>query len=87
MQKGVKQKMIKEKLQSIFREIFDLPDLIISEDMDTNDIEDWDSLSQVLLVEEVQKEFQIEISMDDIFMIHTIGDFIAVIKKYVDEEK
>ena len=50
----------KERLQEIFRDIFDDEELIIREDMSANDIEDWDSLAQINLIIAIEKEFKVK---------------------------
>ena len=53
--------MIKEKLQDIFREVFDDSDLMLREDMTAKDIEEWDSLAQSQLSETIEKEFDVSL--------------------------
>ena len=50
----------KERLQEIFRDIFDDEELVITEDMSANDIEDWDSLAQINLIIAIEKEFKVK---------------------------
>ena len=73
--------MIEEKLKIIFKEIFANEDLQISYETSPDDIPDWDSLTQVLLVEEIEKTFHISIDMDDVFKIRTFGDFVQTVEK------
>ena len=73
--------MIKDELKKIFKEIFANNSLDLTDETSPDDIPEWDSLTQVLLVEEVENAFNITLNMDDIFKIRTFGDFIKIIKE------
>ncbi len=75
-----KREMIRNELESIFREIFADESLQLLNETGTDDIEEWDSLMQVLLVEEVERTFNFKIDMDNVFQIKTFGDFLQVIE-------
>ena len=75
--------MVQEKLQEIFREILANEELELTFDMGTDDIEEWDSLTHIILVEEAEKTFNIKIDMDEVFKIRTFGDFVSTIEKYI----
>lgn len=72
--------MIRNKLESIFKELFADKNLQLSDETSPDDISEWDSFAQVLLVEEVEKTFNIKIAMDDVFKIKTFGDFVQIIE-------
>lgn len=72
--------MVQEKLKEIFREVFADDQLEIKMESSPDDIPDWDSLSQVTLVEEAEKAFGIQIPLDDVFKIKTFGDFVQIIE-------
>lgn len=72
--------MIRNELESIFRDIFADESLQLLNETGADDIEEWDSLMQVLLVEEIEKTFNIKIDMDSIFQIKTFGDFLQIIE-------
>jgi acyl carrier protein len=72
---------IKETLARIFQEEFDDDSLKISEEMNSDDIEDWDSLANINLLVAMEKEFDIKFSMKDIQNLENIGDMINLIEK------
>lgn len=57
--------MVKEKLQCIFREVFEDDDIILQENMTAEDIEDWDSLTHIQLIENIEVEFGITFTLQD----------------------
>lgn len=73
--------MVRNKLEAIFREIFADETLQLSNETSSADLPEWDSLAQVLIVEAIEKTFNIKIDMDDVFKIKTFGDFVNIVEK------
>lgn len=71
---------IKERLQEIFRDVFDEEDLEIKEDMSAKDIEDWDSLAQINLIVAIEKEFGVKFNLEEISQLKNIGEMLKQIK-------
>jgi acyl carrier protein len=71
--------MLIDRLQPIFQDIFDSPDLRVAPETSPEDIPDWDSVSQVKLVLAVEEAFAVELSMDEIVSLKTVGDFERVL--------
>lgn len=76
---------IKERLQEIFRDIFDEEDLEIREDMSAKDIEDWDSLAQINLIVAIEKEFGVKFNLDEVSQLKNIGEIINQIETKLGE--
>lgn len=72
--------MILEKLQQIFKEIFADDNLEIAGETTAEDIPEWDSLAQVLIVEAVEKEFDIKMNLDEVFKMKSVNDFIQAVE-------
>jgi acyl carrier protein len=73
--------MIHDELQDIMRRVFNNPDLAISDDMNADDVENWDSLTHINLVIEVEKHFETKFKNAEIARLQCIGDFKALIRK------
>lgn len=71
----------KERLQEIFRDIFDDDELIIREGMSANDIEDWDSLAQINLIIAIEKEFKVKFKLDEVSNLKNIGEMLELLSK------
>lgn len=72
------------KLRNIFREIFDDDEILITNDTNRNDIEDWDSVAHVKLVLAIEEEFVIKLTTDEVASIKSVGEFVKVIERYSD---
>ena len=75
----------KERLQEIFRDIFDDEELIIREDMSANDIEDWDSLAQINLIIAIEKEFKVKFNLEEVSSLKNIGEMLELLSKNIKE--
>ncbi len=78
--------MIKERLQDIFRDVFDDDNIELFDEMTSEDVEDWDSLSHMTLIDEIERVFAIELTTDEILRAKNVGEFIRVIEKRVQSE-
>lgn len=77
--------MILEKVTNIFREIFADEMLELTVATTPEDIEEWDSLSHIQIVEEIEKSFGIKLQLDDVFQVKNVGDFINIIERCIDK--
>lgn len=74
---------IKERLEQIFREIFDDPELKILLETTAEDIEDWDSLTHMQLILKIENEFNIKFTISEIKQASNVGEFIEIIKEKI----
>jgi acyl carrier protein len=70
---------IKQKLNQVFREVFELPDLEITETMTAQDLKQWDSLTHIDLIYSAEKAFGVSFTTKEVKSLHNVGDFIALI--------
>jgi acyl carrier protein len=70
-----------DKMTPIFRDVFDNEELIITEATNADDIEDWDSLSNIQLIVQIEKKFGVKFKSSEITQFEHIGDIITAIKQ------
>jgi len=75
---------VREKLQGIFRDVFDDDGIVLSDDMTSKDVEEWDSISHLSLIFSIEKEFGIKFTVDEITKTKNVGEFISIIQKKVN---
>lgn len=73
-----------EKLQDIFRDVFDNEDIEVTDDSVAEDIEEWDSLSHVQLTVEIEKVFGIKLSSREILSWDNVGEMVDSIVKKIE---
>lgn len=71
----------KEKLQEVFRDVFDDEEIEIERDTTAEDIDAWDSLTHVQLIVAVEKEFQVKFSTVEVMKMKNVGEFIDLIDR------
>ena len=70
---------IKGKLQEIFQEVFDDEEIELFDAMTAADVEDWDSLSHITLILELEAAFGIRFTTKEVLATKNVGEFIALI--------
>jgi acyl carrier protein len=75
----------KEKLLNILEEVFGLSKDQITNDIAYNSFQAWDSLKHLQMVAMMEEEFGIELEMDDIIDMSTVGKIKEILKKYFPE--
>jgi acyl carrier protein len=70
-----------EKLNEIFRLVFDDDTLEIGPQTTANDVEGWDSLSHVNLVTTVEAQFNIRFTQKELLKQRSVGDLAADIER------
>jgi acyl carrier protein len=65
---------INEKLTNVFREVFDDDSLTLSDDMTSDDVDAWDSMSHVNLILAIEIAFDIEFTQSEIQNFANAGD-------------
>lgn len=73
--------MVKERLQEIFRDVFEDNEIILKEEMTAEDIEDWDSLTHIYLIQAIEKAFDITFTLQETVDLETVGALINIIVK------
>ena len=71
----------KEKLQEIFQDVFDDDSIELFDEMTAADVEDWDSLSHITLINEIERGFGIRFSTKEVLQAKNVGEFLAIIEK------
>lgn len=77
----MKREELFEKVQEIFRDIFDDETLEITDATNSSDIDDWDSLNHINLVVAIEKEIGIKFSFEDLASLKNVGAMVDSIYK------
>lgn len=80
-------KEILMKLNEIFIDIFDDPNLQINSNTSAEDIEDWDSLEHINLIWAIERKFKIKFEIEEINQFQNVGQMVDSIAARVEEKK
>ena len=75
---------IMERLTVIFREVFEDEDIVLSEDQTAEDIETWDSLSHMMLIAAIEKEFGFKFKLKQLSLLVSVGGILSAIKSNLE---
>lgn len=72
---------IRIKLLDIFNNVFDYEGTELKDEMMSDDIEEWDSLTHLQMIMEVEQEFGIKFTAQQIKDMRNVGNLIMLIKE------
>ena len=73
-----------QKLNEIFSDLFDLPDLQLNYQMSAEDIDEWDSANHVMLVVEIERQFKVKFHTAEVEEMKNVGDLVRMIVKKLE---
>ena len=71
-----------EKLFSLISKILEVPKTQLSDKSTPESIENWDSYNGLLLVDELESEFKVKFSVEEVFDVHSIADIKRHLKNH-----
>ena len=67
------------KLTPIFREVFAEPNLELKDDMTAADVENWDSLTHMIMITKVEDMFGIKFKLRELNKLKNVGNLCEII--------
>lgn len=75
---------IYERLNEVFRDVFDDEEIEVNDDTTAADIDGWDSLMHITLMDAVEEEFDIRFDMKTVVKMKNVGEMVDAIERDVD---
>jgi acyl carrier protein len=72
---------INETLQNIFREVFKDPELLIHPEMTANEVDNWDSITHLVMISQVEETFGIRLKLKELIKLKNVGDLIQLLNE------
>jgi len=76
---------ILKKVQSTVREVLDLDDLVLTNETQASEIEDWDSIMHVEIIVELESLFDVKFTTVEIEDFKNVGEIVALISNKISE--
>ena len=67
-------------LSNIFKDVFSDSSIVITDNLTAKDVDEWDSLTHMLLIVEVEKLFGIKFKLKDLNKMKNVGDMVKIIQ-------
>lgn len=67
-----------DKLTNIFRVLFDMPELELRDELTAREVPTWDSFNHINLVMNIESEFNVRFTTEEISSWQKVGDLKAL---------
>jgi acyl carrier protein len=71
------------RLTEIFRKVFNNQTIELRDEMTANHVENWDSLSHMILISEIENAFQIKFKLKELNKMRNVGEMIDLLTQKV----
>ena len=75
-----------EKVCEICRDVFDDEELEITEATSASDIDGWDSLTHLSIIDEIEQTYEIAFTLDEANGSKNIGELINAIMRHLENK-
>ena len=72
-------KVIYQRLNKVFQDVFDDDSIVVNPKTTADDIDDWDSLEHITLINAVEREFKMKFKMGEISSLKNVGEMAQII--------
>jgi len=69
------------KLNEVFQDVFDDEELVVDDETVAADVEGWDSLMHITLIDSIEDEFDIKLSMKAVVHAKNVGELVDAIEE------
>ncbi len=76
----MEQEAIFEKLTGIFRKVFNDESIVLSQELTANDVGNWDSLTHMLMIGEVENSFAVKFKLKELGKLDNVGGLVSLIQ-------
>lgn len=76
-----------ETLSGIFRDVLKREEIVLTENTTAHDVDGWDSLTNMVLVGEIEKHFGLRFTFREIVKLKNVGDLCRAIADKAERQK
>ncbi len=82
----MEKRKIFEQVVKICRDVFDDDSLVLTEESTASDVDRWDSLTHLSLVNELEQTFKVAFTLDEMSG-RTLGDLVEALIRHLEEKQ
>lgn len=71
---------ILNELNRIFNRVLKVENIILSNETTAQDVDGWTSLTNMILINEIEKQFNVRFTFRDIMKLKSVGDICSAIQ-------
>jgi acyl carrier protein len=71
--------VLRQRLQQVFQEVFDDETITIEESTTAEDVDEWDSLTHIILVVAAEKEFGLRLNAAEVGKLANVGALLDIL--------
>lgn len=81
----MKEAIILDALTEVIRITLENDSIILNRETTADDIEEWDSLNHTIVLNAIQKRFNLKFSLKEIYKFKNIGDICDIISNKLEQ--
>lgn len=79
----MEQNEVFEKMAEICRDVFDDDSLVVTQLTTAADVEGWDSLTHLSLINELEQSFEVAFTLDEVAGSKNLGELLTALMKHI----
>lgn len=80
---SIDRKEVLTKMNEICRDVFDDENLVITDSTSSADVASWDSLTHLSLVNELEEEYDIAFTLDEVNSSQNLGELLNALMAHI----
>jgi acyl carrier protein len=72
---------VMNKLATIMQELFENSSLVVTEETSGDDVDEWDSLTHISLIDSIEKQFKVKFGLGELMKLKNVGQMADLIIK------
>jgi acyl carrier protein len=79
-------KEVLEVIKTIIENVLGMTNLVIADETTANDVDGWNSLTNMQIISELEKHFDIKFKLREIIKTKNVGDLCSIINKKLESK-
>lgn len=76
-----------ERVVEIARDVFEVEDLDVTDATTADDIEEWDSLTNMSLISDIEGEFHVTFTLGELHNPKNFGELVDILMRHIESGK
>jgi len=76
-------KTLLNQITTIFKDVLQNENIELTESSSAKDVDGWESATHMMIITEIENQFDIEFELDELWGMKNIGDLIGILKSKI----